>query len=399
MTAPSSKPAGPNKLLVWGAAGSGLLMLAGLGAFAYASHVAASRSTDAGAITVTLRDNRCEPGELRVPEGRSTFRIVNQTDRAVEWEILDGVLVLEERENIAPGLSQTLGAKLRPGEYAITCGLLSNPRGKLIVTATAGGKGETAERPALTAFIGPLAEYQVTLALQSARLVREVTALEEAIRAGDLAKARALYPQARAPYEMLAPVMPHASDLANAIDPMATYLAQRENDPGFTGFHRLEYGLFAKNSLEGLAPVSAKLLTDAEALRTRLRALRLKPEDMGEGAERALSLLADSISSGGTEHYARTDLADIEARLAGVAKIVTLLKPVASEAAPEPFAAVETKLGEVERQVADLRKPDGDPAFVTVPQDKRAALADGVRSLERAMETLNETIGFGQDSA
>ena len=77
----------------------------------------------------------CEPNELTVPAGRRSFEIHNRSDRPVEWEILDGVMVVAERENIAPGLKSTLEARLRPGDYDITCGLLSNPRGGLHVTA------------------------------------------------------------------------------------------------------------------------------------------------------------------------------------------------------------------------------------------------------------------------
>lgn len=42
-------------------------------------------------------------------------------------------MVVEERENIAPGFSQKMTANLQPGEYDMTCGLLTNPKGKLIV--------------------------------------------------------------------------------------------------------------------------------------------------------------------------------------------------------------------------------------------------------------------------
>ena len=78
---------------------------------------------------MTIAGKVCEPNALIVPAGRATFRIVNQSDRAVEWEILDGVMVVAERENIAPGISQTLTAKLVPGTYEITCGLLEqSPR-------------------------------------------------------------------------------------------------------------------------------------------------------------------------------------------------------------------------------------------------------------------------------
>lgn len=41
------------------------------------------------------------------------------------------------RENIAPGFSQKMTANLQPGEYDMTCGLLTNPKGKLIVKGEA----------------------------------------------------------------------------------------------------------------------------------------------------------------------------------------------------------------------------------------------------------------------
>ncbi len=59
---------------------------------------------------------RATPNAITVPAGRSTFTIVNNSDRALEWEILDGVMVVEERENIVPGFSQTLQAKLKAGD-------------------------------------------------------------------------------------------------------------------------------------------------------------------------------------------------------------------------------------------------------------------------------------------
>jgi iron uptake system component EfeO len=387
----------PNRALLWGAAGSALLMVAGLGAFAYASQVAARRAPGGSDVTVTLQDNACQPNELTVPAGRTSFRIVNRTERAVEWEILDGVMVVEERENIAPGLSQTLSARLKAGEYAITCGLLSNARGRLVVTPAA--SGTPLEAPKLVAFVGPLAEYQVFTQLQARALQREVTALDEAIRAGDLAKARTLYSQARAPYLRLSPVAGRIADLANAIDPVAAYLAGRELDAAFTGFHRLEYGFFATNSLDGLAPVSAKLVTDVGTLRERLRALKPAPADMPDGAARVLRGLADTTAGGGANVYARTDLADFDASLAGIAKIVALLKPVAGEAAPAAFGAVETKLSSLEARLAALRGPDGYRAFDAVAADDRQALVEGARDLGQALDQTSEAIGLGQGGA
>jgi iron uptake system component EfeO len=84
-------------------------------------------------VNVGVTDEACEPMQLTVKRGKTQFLIKNNSARAVEWEILKGVYVVEERENIAPGFSQKLTAKLEPGKYEMTCGLLSNPHGVLIV--------------------------------------------------------------------------------------------------------------------------------------------------------------------------------------------------------------------------------------------------------------------------
>ena len=45
-------------------------------------------------------------------------------------------MVVDERENILPGFAQTLTTTLDAGDYAMTCGLRSNPKGILTVAAT-----------------------------------------------------------------------------------------------------------------------------------------------------------------------------------------------------------------------------------------------------------------------
>ena len=78
-------------------------------------------------VPITITDKGCEPNVLTVPVGKTTFRIRNQR-RALEWEILDGVMVVEERENIIPGFVQSLTATLKAGQYQMTCGLLRTPK-------------------------------------------------------------------------------------------------------------------------------------------------------------------------------------------------------------------------------------------------------------------------------
>jgi iron uptake system EfeUOB component EfeO/EfeM len=52
-------------------------------------------------VNVGVTDEACEPMQLTVKRGKTQFLIKNNSARAVEWEILKGVYVVEERENIA----------------------------------------------------------------------------------------------------------------------------------------------------------------------------------------------------------------------------------------------------------------------------------------------------------
>jgi iron uptake system component EfeO len=396
MTAPSASPpkSRPQTGLVRIAlAGAVVLVIAGGAAFYYASTLRQAAPVTGDAIKVTIRSDSCDPNELTVPAGTATFEIANASDRAVEWEILDGVMVVEERENIAPGFNQRLSAKLQPGDYAITCGLLSNPRGTLHVTPSAAATAAAAAQPTLTAFIGPLAEYKVFLTLKANAFVKAATALADAVKAGDLDKARALYPSARAAYGEIEPEAARYADLHNSIDGLADYLAQREADPAFTGLHRIEYGLFHENGTDGLAPIADRLVADATTLQQRLKEAKTGPADLAGNAERLASSVAAAITAG-EDHYAGTDLAAFAANLDSMSKVVNLLAPVAPTGARELVDSLKADLASLKGEFDTFKQGDGYAAYAGVSADARKALADGFTTLAGHLGDLNTALGL-----
>src|SRR5690606_29719324 len=189
--------------------------------------------------------------------------------------------------------------------------------------------------------------------------------------AGDIEIARALYEPARLPYKRIEPLAYRFTDLANAINPLADYLQDRERDPAFTGFHRIEYGLFAQGSTDGLAAVAGRLVADLGALSDRLREAKLGPEDLVSAAARQAELLAHGRVESGESRYAQADLAEIEASLAGIAKVVDLLSPVVSAAAPQAAATAQDRLAAVRRQLTGLRRDGGFPSYEQIDQAAR----------------------------
>lgn len=373
---------------------SALLVVAGLAAFWYASNQARKappKATD-HAVTVTIRGNACDPNEITVPAGRTTFTIVNQSNRALEWEILDGVMVVEERENIAPGFSQTLTVKLSPGDFAITCGLLSNPRGKLHVTPSAASLAEEA-RPSLVNYVGALAEYQVFLRLEAATLDDAVRALADAVKAGDLAQARALYAPAHQAYKRIEPMAELFADLDARINARADYFEKREADPGFSGFHRIEYALYGQGDAKALAPVLDQLLADIETLQTRLRALSVPPERLASAASKLLRRVADNLPAGGEDHYGHAELVNLQGSYEGTKKIADLLQPLLVKAAPAQQKAVDERFAAFDAALAPYRDGEG---FKPAPLDdaQRQALAVSVRALAEELGKVNAALGL-----
>lgn len=372
-----------------------LLLVAAGAAFYYASRVSdKARHADAeGKIQVAINAKNCEPNELTVPAGRSVFEIVNKSDRTVEWEILDGVMVLEERENIAPGFKQTITAKLAPGEYQITCGLLSNPRGKLTVTPSAASDAEKGKKLPLNAFIGALAEYQIYLATEVAEFQKATSALSAAVASGKLEAAQAAYAPARAAYARIAPVSEAFSDLDTAINARADYFEKREQDAAFGGLHRIEYGLFEQKSAEGLAPVADKLTQDAGALKERIRALRISPDRMLAGTASALDRFASTAGDTGEDHYAHTDLQAFAGLLDGAAKTADVLRPIVDKVDAKAFEGIDKELAAVKALLSANAEGNGFKAYDNLSSDEKAKIKDGAASLAAQFSKLRDQLG------
>lgn len=388
--------ASPPRALRWAVAGSVIVMIAAGSLFYYASTMAAAkRQANHDEVLVTIHPHSCEPNVLTVPAGHAGFRIVNRSDRAVEWEILEGVLVVEERENIAPGLSQVINANLLPGDYAITCGLLSNPRGTLHVTPTAASDAAAKAKPSMVAFVGPLSEFRVYLSSQSSALIKAVTALEQAIESGDLSQAQTLYVPARAAYQRIAPAAQRLAELDNAINSRADYFEKREQDSGFTGFHRIEYALFQQRNLDGLTPVAQRLIADVTTLKQQLLAQSLPPEQLVSIAVRNLNSIAEErANSGEEERYSHTDLNGFASNLEAARKVVDLLRPLLTKSAAELLPKIDSAVAGLDAELNGFKVNEGYASYDSVSAEQRKQIANKAKALADALDGIDPALGL-----
>jgi len=242
--------------------------------------------------------------------------------------------------------------------------------------------------------VGPIADYKIYVSEQLQALADGTRAFTEAIKAGDLERAQELYAPTRLPYEASEPMAELFSDLDSAIDSRADDHEQAEKDPGFTGFHRLEYGLFAQQSTEGLAPYADKLMNDVLDLQKRVEGLTFPPEKVVGGAAALMEEVAATKVSGEEDRYSHTDLWDFQGNVDGARKIVELLRPLIAKE-DEAFARkVDDNFDTVEAILAKYRKDDGFLTYDHVSDSDRRKLVGPVNTLAEDLSTLRGKLGL-----
>ena len=339
-------------------------------------------------VAIIVTDQGCVPASLAVAAGKTTFRVKNESHRALEWEILQGVSVVAERENILPGFTQPLSVTLAPGEYLMTCGLLSNPKGGLRVTGTTQSALATPAE-----LVEPIARYKAYVVAETDALVTATAAFTAAVKAGDLAAAQRLYAPARMHYERIEPVAELFDDLDKSMDSRVDDFEKKDADPAWTGFHRLEHALWVKQSTDGMQATADKLAADTVELRQRLDTLDLPPKAVVGGAASLIEEVASKKISGEEDRYSRTDLWDFQANTDGAQKVFGVIKPLVSAKDPQLVTRVDGNFARVDATLAKYKQGEGFQTYDMLSGADKNALKRSITALAEDLSTLRGKLG------
>lgn len=346
-----------------------------------------------GSISVAVNDHACEPMQITVPSGQTVFQIKNDSTRKLEWEILKGVMVVDERENIAPSLSDKMTVTLLPGEYEMTCGLLTNPRGKLVVTDS--GFKDTTDEAALEKLAQPLGDYKKYVQGEAKELVTKTEAFVAAVKAGDIEKAKSQFAATRVHYERVEPIAELFNELDPAIDAREDDFKMGAKDSAFTGFHRIEHALWVQKDVKDVQATADKLLEDVKKLQAEIDALSFPPGKVVGGASELIEEVASSKITGEEDRYSHTDLSDFQANVDGSQKIVELFRPQIAEKNQALLDKVDANFKTVNDILAKYKNADGSYAdYEKLTKEDRNALQVPINALAEDLSQLRGTLGL-----
>ncbi|KAB1949793.1 peptidase M75 [Micromonospora sp. ALFpr18c] len=329
-----------------------------------------------GPIVVKASDTACEVGATDLDAGTATFKITNSGAKVTEFYVYaSGDRVMGEVENIAPGLSRELHVELPAGTYETACkpGMSGKGiRGALKVSGSA--QPLTAD----AALAGATENYQRYVKSQTDALLVKTEEFVAAVKAGDVAKAKALYPVARTYWERIEPVAEIFGDLDPKIDGREEVI---EEGMEFTGFHRIEKDLWQSGDISKDGPIADRLLVDVKEIVAKANAEKLSPLQLANGAKELLDEVASGKITGEEDRYSHTDLWDFAANLEGSKAAVSALRPALEQRSPELVTQLDTEFANVEALLGKHRDGDGWKLHTALSKTELKDLSDGINAL------------------
>ncbi|MEV4724518.1 iron uptake system protein EfeO [Micromonospora humida] len=358
------------------------LVLAAVGALAVTGVTACGGKDDqrdAGAgntVKVKATDSVCEVDVTELDAGQATFTVTNSGSKVNEFYVYAaGDRVMGEVENIAPGLSRELRVELPAGTYETACKPGMSGRGIRGALKVSGTAATVAPDAALTE---ATASYQRYVTSQTAALLTKTEEFVTAVKAGDVPKAKALYPVARTYWERIEPVAESFGDLDPKIDGREEVI---EEGMEFTGFHRIEKDLWTTGDISKDGPIADRLLADVKEIVSRANAEKLTPLQLANGAKALLDEVASGKITGEEERYSHTDLWDFNANLEGSKAAVAALRPALEQRAPELVAQLDKEFANVEAALGKHRDGDGWKLHTQLSKTDLKELSDSINAL------------------
>jgi iron uptake system component EfeO len=342
-------------------------------------------------ITVEASDTDCALSATQASTGPSTFVVTNNGNKVTEFYVYGkGDRVMGEVENISPGLQRKLIVNLtEPGTYQTACkpGMIGDGIRKDFTVTGEAVPASTDEK-----FQRAAEDYKRYVNSQAEALVPATEAFAAAVKSGDVAKSKALYPTSRTYWERIEPV---AESFPNDLDPRVD-LREADLEPGqkWTGFHRLEKDLWVSGIQPDSAAVADQLVADVKELAAGVKSAdwSIDPTQIAGGAQGLLDEIAVSKITGEEDIFSHTDLWDFNANIEGSQTAVASVRPILDDRDPELGKRVDQRFAAVEALLNKYRQGDGFVLYDTVTEPQRQELSRAIDALSKEVSQVQGVV-------
>jgi iron uptake system component EfeO len=239
-----------------------------------------------------------------------------------------------------------------------------------------------------------LAAYTTYVDEQVDATIAATTTFTDAVRAGDLEAAKAAYAPSRQGWERIEPIAGLVEEIDGAVDARVDDF-EGEDDPAFTGWHRIEYILWAQNTTDGAAPFADQLDADLQTLESELGGMDIPPAALAVGSAELIEEVSTGKITGEEDRYSGTDLWDFAANVAGSKKGFELLTPAIEEEDPELVTTIQGLFAELDAQLAEYSDGAGGyQPYTALTQEDKTAMQTTLAELSEHLATVAGVLGL-----
>lgn len=350
-------------------------------------------SADAQDPEIAVSRSACGTGWADPKPGPQTFHLHNTGSVTAEVDLIDPAtgVIYGEVEGLGPATTRPLQVNLGNGSYAFRC--LPEDAGALVgpVVRVTGGAERTGPGVAPVThndLLGPLKAYQEHVTTGLVELVANTAALKNAVHGGDRASSQTAWLTAHLTYERLGAAYDAFGDSDGALNGTADGLPAGTADEGFTGFHRLEAGLWHGEEVGALASVADQLDTDAHALQASFADSQVDGNDLGLRAHEIMENTLQFELTGRTDYGSGTNLATARANLDGTRAVLEVLRPLLTPRYPD-LPKVDQWLTRTQTALEATHRTDGTwTPLAQLPTPQRQKLNADVSELTELLAPI-----------
>jgi iron uptake system component EfeO len=284
--------------------------------------------------------DRCGSGWSSPVAGQQHFALADVDTRAGEVYLTDAKTgaVYAEVDPLGPGTTADMDVYLGSGSYAFRCAMEDEAT---VVGPTVTVPGHVAPSATPVAAVSQAELVPATLAYESyvkgriPTLAALVDALQADIAANDIGKAKTDWIAAHVEYERLGAAYGAFGDLDGEINGLPEGLPKGTADPDWTGFHRVEYGLWHGESAASLAAPTAALADAVGQLGDEFAAAQIDPLELSIRAHEITENALEFELTGRTDFGSHSNLATIAANLEGTSTVLGILDPLLTSRDPQ----------------------------------------------------------------
>jgi iron uptake system component EfeO len=287
-------------------------------------------------IPITVSASVCGTGWRHPVTGLQTFQIRNISVTAIDVSLMNAQTggVYAEIEAVGPGTTRPMLVKVGSGPYAFQCDVSGGAEltGPTIVVPGNVPDPQAVVPADVSDTLAAVTSERTYVEKGLATVELQASALAADIQAGNLAEARGAWLTAHLSYELLGSAYGMFGDYDDEIDGIPDGLPGGVRDPSFSGFYRIEYGLWHGQSAADLTGPAEQLTHEIDALRTAYPGMVLYPQAaLSDLALRTHEILEHTVRfqlSGADDFGSGTTLATAAANISATRAQLTMLRPL-----------------------------------------------------------------------